>query len=89
MERRNAKEWINSLKIAIINNDLKKLEEYSKREVPEFSSIEEAKKALNLINQATNILMKEKNIIAKKLQALKQNKQYFHIHNTSTMNFKA
>jgi hypothetical protein len=89
MERRNAKQWINSLKIAIINNDLQKIEEYSNSNIPSFSSIEEAKEALNLVNQAKNILIKERNIISEKLQALKQNKQYFHIHNTSTMNFKA
>jgi len=57
MERRNSKEWLNSLKVAVINNDLSKIEEYSKRKLPdEFSSIEEAKEALALINQATQIL---------------------------------
>ena len=45
MERRNSTQWINQLKIAIINNDLDKLVEYSKREVPSFSSIKEAKEA--------------------------------------------
>jgi len=89
MERRNAKQWVNSLKIAIINNDLKKIEEYSNSTIPSFSSIEEAKEALSLVNQAKNILVQEKNILSKKLQALKQNKKYFQTTNTSTMNFKA
>ena len=60
MERRNSKEWIDSLKIAIINNDLDKLKRYSNRKMPSFSSIEEAKEALNLVNQATNILQQKK-----------------------------
>ena len=89
MERRNAKKWISSLKIAIINNDLKKLEEYSKRKIPEFSSIEEAKKALNLVNQAVSILTKEKDKIGKKLNVFKQQQKYFQSTAQSSFNFKA
>jgi len=76
MERRNTKEWITSLKIALINNDLKKLEEYSKREIPHFSSTSEAKEALNLVTQATEILNTKKNEIGKILQELKQAKKF-------------
>jgi len=90
MERRNSKEWINSLKIAIINNDLSKIEEYSKRELPsKFSSINEAKEALNLITQATNILKEEKNKIGKILNQLKQNQKYIQTQQNSTFNFQA
>jgi len=90
MERRNSKEWINSLKIAIINNNLSKIEEYSKRDLPSsFSSIEEAKEALNLVNQAISILQKEKNIIGNKLQKFKQQQKYFQSYQNSTFNFEA
>jgi hypothetical protein len=90
MERRNSKEWINSLKIAIINNDLHKIEEYSKREIPSFESIEEAKEALKLVNQATNILETQQYKISQQLRALKQNKQYTQSYkNNSTFNFQA
>jgi len=91
MERRNSKEWINSLKIAIINNDIKKIEEYSSRELPSyFASINEAKEALNLIEQAANILKEKKDIISKQLKQLKQNKQYIQTsYQNSTFNFEA
>jgi len=90
MERRNSKEWINSLKIAIINNDLTKIEEYSKRELPsEFSSIDEAKEALNLIKKASNILQQKKDEIGKMLHQIKQNQKYTQQYQTSTFNFEA
>jgi hypothetical protein len=76
MERNNSKEWINSLKIAFINNDFKKLEEYSQREIPQFSSIEEAKEALKLVENIKNILQKEKNKIRIQMNQLKQANKY-------------
>ena len=89
MERRNSKEWINNLKIAIINNDLEKIKKYSKRDIPSFDSIEEVKEALSLIENATNILKKEKEKISKNMQALKQAKKLTQSNNTSTFNFNA
>jgi hypothetical protein len=89
MERNNSTKWINSLKIALINNDLQKIEEYSNRELPSFSSIDEAKEALTLINQAKDILKEKQTIISKQLQALKQNKKYFQNNTSSIMNLKA
>jgi len=90
MERRNSKEWIKSFKIALINNDIKKLEAFSKENLPEFSSIEEAKKALSLINQAKDILIQEKNKIGKTLQALKQAQNYNNAYSkNSSFEFKA
>ena len=81
MERNNSKEWINSLKIAIINNDLKQIEEYSKRDIPQnFNSIEEVKEALSLVNQAKKILENRKNIIQKKMFQLKQQNKYNNTH---------
>jgi len=84
MERNNSKEWINSLKIAIINNNLNKIEEYSNREVPEFSSIEEAKEALALVNEAKNILQNKQNKIRQKMNIIKQQNKYNNLNNQYT-----
>jgi len=86
MERNNSKEWINSLKISIINNELKKIEEYSNRNIPQFSSIDEAKEALNLIEQAKNILEKEKNKLKTQMNKIKQTKKYNNSYNNSHSN---
>jgi len=76
MERRNSTEWINQLKIAIINNDLDKLVEYSKRDIPSFSSIKEAKEALHLLQKAKNIISIKKNEIGIELNKLKESQKY-------------
>ena len=86
MERLDSKEWINSLKIAIINNDLKKIEEYSNRKIPNFSSIDEAKEALSLIENAKNILEKEKNSIKLQMNQIKQTQKYKNEFNNSHIN---
>jgi hypothetical protein len=83
MERNNSKKWINKLKIAIINNDLSKIEEYSNRKIPSFSSIDEAKEALSLVENAKNILQKEKNKIQLQMNQLKQSNQYEVAYNQS------
>ena len=86
MERDNSKEWINSLKIAVINNDLQKLKEYSNRQIPNFSSIDEAKEALSLVENAKNILEKEKNKIKIQMNQLKQTQKYKNEFYNSYMN---
>ncbi len=82
MERYNSKEWINNLKIAIINNDLSKIEKYSNRKIPKFSSIEEAKEALSFVEKAKNILQQEKNKIKLQMNRLKQSNQYNIVYNS-------
>ena len=89
MERRNSKEWIKSLKIAIINNDLETIKEYSLATLPSFENINESKEALALIENATNILKKEKEKISKNMQALKQAKKFTQNNHISTFNFNA
>jgi hypothetical protein len=88
MERNNSKKWINDLKIAIINNELSKIKEYSEREVPYFSSIEEAQEALLLVENAKNILQQEKNKIQIKMNQLKQTNQYKVDYNSSINEWK-
>jgi hypothetical protein len=88
MERNNTKKWINDLKIAIINNNLSKIKEYSNREVPKFSSIEEAKEALALVENAKKILQKEKDKIQIQMNQIKQANKYNNIYNSAVNEWK-
>jgi hypothetical protein len=88
MERNNTKKWINNLKIAIINNNLSKIKEYSNREVPKFSSIEEAKEALALVENAKKILQKEKDKIQIQMNQIKQANKYNNIYNSAVNEWK-
>jgi hypothetical protein len=72
MERRNSKKWINDLEIAIINKNLKQLVELSERDVPSFASLEEAKQALHLVEQAKNIIKTEQAKIGNMLNQKKK-----------------
>jgi len=88
MERNNS-QWIKELKIAVINNDIEKIGEYSKRKLPKFKNIEELQEALLWIKKATNILKKEKEKLAKELHIFKQSQKYNNIYlNNSTNNWK-
>jgi len=86
MERIDSKQWVNSLKIAIINEDYEKLEIYSKREIPKFDNIAQAKEALNLVEQAKKLLNLKKNEISKKMNALKQTKKYNNLYSNNSTN---
>jgi len=66
---------LNELKVAFINEDIKKLEELSKK-TPSFSSIEEAKEIQSLINQINSFLLSKKQQLLKDMQKIKQIKKY-------------
>ena len=72
---------LNEIKIAVINEDLDKLNEISKKE-PSFSSVEEAKEILSYINLAKEIIKKEKLKLFKEMQEIKKLKE-FHTKETS------
>ena len=78
---------LNEIKIAVINEDLKKLEEISKKE-PSFSSIDEAKEILNYINLAKEILKKEKLKLFKEMQKIKKLEQFHQKDIESGIDFK-
>jgi len=86
MERRNSKEWIKTLKIAFINEDIEKLKKFSKETPPSFSSIQEAKEALKLIENITKFLTQKKNQIKIEMQKLKQLQNYNNIYQNSETN---
>ena len=78
---------LNEIKIAVINEDIKKLEEISKKE-PSFSSIEEAKEILSYINLAKEILKKEKLKLFKEMQEIKKLKQFHQKERSKGISFK-
>jgi len=71
----NEKFRLDELKSAVINRDLNRLMELSKRE-PFFNSIDEAKEILSYINLAKKILEEEKEKINKEMNKLKNIKKY-------------
>ena len=78
---------LNDIKIAVINEDIEKLEEFSKKE-PSFSSVEEAKEILNYINLAKDILKKEKLKLFKEMQEIKKLKKFHTPESKNGINFK-
>ena len=78
---------LNDIKIAVINEDIEKLEEFSKKE-PSFSSVEEAKEILNYINLAKDILKKEKLKLFKEMQEIKKLQKFHTPESKSGINFK-
>jgi len=84
------KNYLNKLKIAVINEDINKLEELV-NETPEYDTIEEAKEIVVFLQQAIKLLQKEKNKLSTEMQKIK-NLQKFNSEksdNTETFNFKA
>ena len=66
---------MNELKSAVINRDLDKLIEFSKKE-PFFSSIEEAKEIVSYINLAKKILEEERKKLNEEMNKVKNLKKY-------------
>ena len=71
----NEKFSLNELKSAVINRDLDRLVEFSKK-VPFFSSIEEAKEILSYINLAKKILEEERKKLNEEMNKVKNIKKY-------------
>ncbi len=66
---------LNELKVAVINKDLKKLEDLSRKN-PSFSSIDEAKEFLKYIELAKGLLEEEKNKLSKDMAEIRKLKQF-------------
>lgn len=67
--------YLNRLKAAVINGDLKKIELIIK-EKPTFESIEEAKEIQAYIKEAIKLFEEEKNRVLKNMKKIKQIKNY-------------
>jgi len=76
MERRNSKEWIKELEVAVINNDINKLIKLADREIPNFSSIKEANFALHFVTKAKEIIKNDQTRIGQILEQKKKVEEY-------------
>ena len=70
--------WLNQLKIAIIEEDVDKMQELFKS-MPQFETIEEMKSAQALIKEATNLLHTLQDEVAAKMRQLKKNIKYLEV----------
>ncbi|NPA74332.1 MAG: hypothetical protein GXO12_06420 [Epsilonproteobacteria bacterium] len=69
------RQWIDNLKIAIINNDLDNIVKYSKN-VPVFDTLEDAQTAFALIKEAEKLIRKEQDKISAKMFEIRKIKNY-------------
>ena len=69
------KNYLNNLKVAVINQDLKKIEQIIKKE-PVFESEDEAKEIQAYIKEAIKLFEAEKSRLLKDMQKIKQIKNY-------------
>lgn len=82
------KNYLDELKIAVINEDINKLKELVKKDIS-FSSIDEAKEINFYIQMAIKLLEKEKEKLSIEMQKIKK-LQKFNIQNKKDIfNFKA
>jgi hypothetical protein len=79
--------YLNELKIAVINEDLKKLEQITKKE-PVFETIEEAKEIQAYLKEAVKLLQKEKNRLFIKMQKIKNLQKFNQKEKKEKINFK-
>lgn len=87
MERSN--EWLNNLKIAVINEDLDSLEKHCFSKLPNFTSLQEANEALSFISQANTIIKKQKDALLNEMNQLKQQKNFMQSQKNSSFEFQA
>jgi 5-keto 4-deoxyuronate isomerase len=81
------KNYLDELKIAVINEDINKLKELVKKDIS-FSSIDEAKEINSYIQMAIKLLEKEKEKLSIEMQKIKK-LQKFNIQNKKDIfNFK-
>jgi len=83
------KNYLNDLKIAVVNKDINRLEKLIDI-TPEYDSIEEAQEIVAFLKEAISILQKEKNKLSIEMQKIK-NLQKFNkeqMKDKQTFNFK-
>lgn len=68
-------QWINQLKISIIEQDELKIEELI-QDLPAFDSLEQMTEAAYLMQEAHNLLSSKKDALASKLVKLKKQKEF-------------
>lgn len=71
--------WLNSLKIAIIEEDITKIETLTK-ELPNYDSKQEAEEALALIGEAIKLVDSKKQKTLEAMKKIKQTKVFLESH---------
>ncbi|WP_024789958.1 hypothetical protein [Lebetimonas sp. JH292] len=79
--------YLNELKIAVINEDFDKLKKLVKEDIT-FSSIEEAKEINAYIKKAVKILKKEKEKLSHEMQKIKKLQKFNIQKKNDLFNFK-
>ena len=79
---------LNELKVAVINEDLKKIEELSNKE-PQFSSIEEAKEFISYLEKAKKLLNSQKIKLKQEMKKIKEIKKYNLENQSSNFSLKS
>ena len=79
--------FLNELKIAVINHNIDKLKKMSEMK-PEFESVEEANEMLKYIIEAKKILEKEKNGIFCDMKEIQKLKKFYNSSDKGKINFK-
>lgn len=83
------KDYLNKLKVAVINQDLKLLEKIIQND-PEFESIEEAMEIQAYIKEAVKLLQKEKERLSLEMQKIQNLKKFYNQQKENeTFDFKA
>ena len=80
--------YLNELKVAVINEDLKKLESLSKRN-PQFDSLEEAQEIQAFLKKAVDLLQKEKNKLSIDMKKIKDLQKFNNSQKKESFDFKA
>ena len=85
-ERVQQLQWINNLKIAIIEKDENKIEEIIST-LPTFDSTQQMNEAAYMMKEAHDLLIKQKDILASKLLKIKKQKEYLNSAISKTTSF--
>jgi len=79
--------YLNKLKVAVINQNLTELEQIAKKE-PVFETIEEAREIQAYLKEAVKIFEKEKNKLANEMQKIRRLQKYNLQNKNDSFNFK-
>jgi hypothetical protein len=84
------KNYLNELKIAVINEDIDKLQKLIDT-APEYDTLQEAQEIVAFLQQAIKLLQKEKNKLSVEMQKIKKLQKFNNeqMKNKQTFNFKA
>lgn len=77
--KRQAMKWLNELKLATIEEDIKQIEILMQR-TPQFKSVKEGKEALGLISSASKIVTKHREKTLVSIKKLRLTKAFLNCH---------